>query len=573
MKLLPVQILLVVIGGVNSIIDNIFAGNFIGPEAMAATGLFAPANNFLNAVNALLFGGSQIVCGKYLGKNMAERTSGVFTMDMIAMTGISVVFTLVCEMFPGTAASALGASGELNASLSQYITGFSVGLPAFCLGTQLTAFLQLERKEKLSYIGIAAMFAANIFFNWLFISELKMGFLGLGLSTSIGNVIFFLIQFAHYITGRSSIKLSVKEIVISDLPEVLKNGLPGALTQLCIFLRGIIVNALIQNFVGQDGLSAYSSIQSFGAVYWAVPAGVTAAVTVLASIYIGEEDRASLIVLMKTFIRRGVGLVLLVSVIYSALCVPLTNIFFHDPQAPVYSMTIFGFMLFPLSSPLSAVTVGFSNCYQCLKHYNIVRAITVVDGLVAMSVLSLLLVPSLGMMGVWIAQIFAGVVLVSVIFVYSIIYNRSIPTSLEKMICIPEDLGSPDDSRIDISIKNMDDVTNVSEMVWNFCRSHGIDDRRTNCASLCVEELAGNIIRHGSAQVKNPGIDIRISYIKDNINIGIKDNCKAFNPKEAAGLFLPEDVTHNIGLRIVSRISKSMSYQNTLGLNMLTIVV
>ncbi len=60
---------------------------------------------------------------------------------------------------------------------------------------------------------------------------------------------------------------------------------------------------------------------------------------------------------------------------------------------------------------------------------------------------------------------------------------------------------------------------------------------------------------------------VRRDYIKESINIGIKDNCKAFNPKEAANLFKPDDVTHNIGLRIVSRISKSMAYQNTLGLN------
>ena len=47
----------------------------------------------------------------------------------------------------------------------------------------------------------------------------------------------------------------------------------------------------------------------------------------------------------------------------------------------------------------------------------------------------------------------------------------------------------------------------------------------------------------------------------------------AFNPTEAAGLFDPEDVTHNIGLRIATKISKSMTYQNTFGLNILRIVI
>ena len=37
LKLLPVQIVLVLIGGVNGIIDNAFAGNLIGQQAMAVT--------------------------------------------------------------------------------------------------------------------------------------------------------------------------------------------------------------------------------------------------------------------------------------------------------------------------------------------------------------------------------------------------------------------------------------------------------------------------------------------------------------------------------------------------------
>ena len=43
--------------------------------------------------------------------------------------------------------------------------------------------------------------------------------------------------------------------------------------------------------------------------------------------------------------------------------------------------------------------------------------------------------------------------------------------------------------------------------------------------------------------------------------------------EERAELFDPEDVTRNIGLRMVSRIAKSMEYQNMLGRNVLTIKV
>ena len=72
LKMLPVQIILVIIGGVNGIIDNAFAGNLIGQQAMAVTGLFSPATNLLMGINALVFGGAQVLCGKYLGKMISN---------------------------------------------------------------------------------------------------------------------------------------------------------------------------------------------------------------------------------------------------------------------------------------------------------------------------------------------------------------------------------------------------------------------------------------------------------------------------------------------------------------------
>ena len=45
-RLLPYQILLIVINAVNGIVDGLFASNAIGTDAMSAIGLYAPMNHF-----------------------------------------------------------------------------------------------------------------------------------------------------------------------------------------------------------------------------------------------------------------------------------------------------------------------------------------------------------------------------------------------------------------------------------------------------------------------------------------------------------------------------------------------
>ncbi len=581
MKLLPVQIVLVIIGGVNSIIDNAFAGNLIGEHAMAVTGLFSPVPNFLGGVNALIFGGAQVLCGRYLGKKMAERTRSIFSLDMIIMVIVSAVLIIACEFFSPDIAMALGAEDEFIADLASYIRGYAIGLPFYCFGTQFTAFLQLENEEKRTYAAIVTLFATNAFLNWLFIAVFGMGLFGLGLSTSVGNVFFCLIQGVYYFGKKAVIRFSRESIIVSDIKDILIYGLPGAVSQFCIFLRVVIINNIIDECVGPDGLAAYSAVYSFGAVYWAVPAGVASAVMILGSVCAGEEDRTGIKVLMKTFLTKGFGLTLLAALAEMAMFYPFTNIFFHDPQSAVYTMTLAGFALFPLFSPISTLIAGFSNFYHCLSHEKIVRTISISDGIVGVCLATLLLVPRFGMMGVWFGQVLGSLFNVVLIVIYAFIYNRKPPVTLDRLMCLDEDFGVPDENRIDITVRNMDEVINLSEKVWAFCDKHGISGRRRNSSSLCTEELAGNIIRHGFRDNKKHSIDIRVSYVNGDIVISFKDDGIPFNPEEASRLFEAQDVKkqrdedafRNIGLHLVGRISRSMTYQNTFGLNILTIVV
>ena len=48
-RLLPYQVLLLVINAVNGIVDTLYASNAIGTAAMSAIGLFGPINLFLSA--------------------------------------------------------------------------------------------------------------------------------------------------------------------------------------------------------------------------------------------------------------------------------------------------------------------------------------------------------------------------------------------------------------------------------------------------------------------------------------------------------------------------------------------
>ena len=142
------------------------------------------------------------------------------------------------------------------------------------------------------------------------------------------------------------------------------------------------------------------------------------------------------------------------------------------------------------------------------------------------------------------------------------------------MMLFPDNFGIPDEDRIDISIHDIGEVTSISEAVWHFCDAHGVDKFKRYCASLCLEEMAGNIVQHGfSKDRKKHSVDIRVSYVRDELRLNIKDDCVPFNPVEVSKLFDPDDRTHNLGLRVTAGVTKEMSYQSTFGLNILSLTI
>jgi anti-sigma regulatory factor (Ser/Thr protein kinase) len=89
-----------------------------------------------------------------------------------------------------------------------------------------------------------------------------------------------------------------------------------------------------------------------------------------------------------------------------------------------------------------------------------------------------------------------------------------------------------------------------------------------------VEEMAGNIVSHGFRKDrKSHSVDLRVAYKGEDLILRIKDDCIPFDPSERQKILDPEDVTKNIGIRMVFSLARDIRYQNILGMNALTILL
>ena len=572
-RLLPYQVLLLVINAITSIVDSLFASNFIGTVAMSAIGFYSPLNHFLFAVSITLVSGSQLLVGESMGKNDMDSVHKFFSTDIIVAIAIGLATSILLVLCAVTDLTHFMISDPTEKSaMNMYMIGQALGIPALVLGQQIFAFLSLENQTKRTTIASIVCIIANSAMDFILVVVLKLGTLGLGLGTSLGMWAFLITMGLFYLSGKSEMKFSAKRFSAGDSKTIVQRGYPGAISRFVEMFRWIIVNALLLKYVGSIGLSALAAVNSVMAVFWPLPFGMLAVTRMLLGISIGEEDRKSITNLNRIVLIRCVGIIVLVSLFIVAMSTPFTRMFYRDMSDPVYKLTLDGFRILPLCMGLSMISLHFAGYGQATQKKFFSHVIPVMDGAVFVVLWSLILIPTIKMNGIYFANILNGVCCDLMILIYIIVRMKGFPKSLQDLMLIPADFGASEDDRIDISVKEMSEVTDVSVKVVEFCEKKNIDKRRAFFAGLALEEMAGNIVDHGfTKDNKKHSVDIRVVRKNDDIILRLKDDCRAFDPMERTTILDTDEKTKNVGIRLVTGIAKDVKYQNLLGLNVLTI--
>lgn len=572
-RLLPYQILLIVLSSINDILSGLFASNYIGTDAMSALGLYSPFDTFLIAISLMFVIGSQIICGKFMGRNEIEETKKIFTVDILITTALSIlaiIFLLSAVLFD--MGRFLTPDVAVQQALNRYIPGIVIGIFPYLMSQQFTAFLCLENKAKYTTVASVVFLFVSLSLYYLFVAVFRLGEFGLGLAPSIGMWIFLLIELKPYVFGKTLYKINFTGLKLRDAWQIIKTGFPSAVIDGYQAVLGFILNSLIVMYVGSVGLSAFAATQVVMLIVGTIPFGMIQVARMLMSVSIGEEDRKTLVDVMRVGLFRCIPLVSFISVFMIMLAVPLTRLFYRDQSDPVFDLTVMGFRILPLLLPLSVFRMQFS-CYAQTSGKDVLSHIlALLEGVVCVAFFSAILIKPMGMSGVYWAYPLNGIVCVIVIVLYSLIIRKKLPGNLEQLMVVPDDFGVTEDARIDITVRSIDEVVMVSQQVTDFCRKRGIDKRTSFFSGLFLEEMAANVVKHGfTKDRKNHSVDIRIVNKNDEVILRIKDDCIPFDPLERLEFLDPSDCTKGVGIRLVHNMAESFEYQNILGLNVLTI--
>ena len=88
-------------------IDAILTGQFLGKDAVTASGLVQPVILLLNIVGGLLGPGLGIMCTRYMGMARKDLVNNIFSMIMEIQLFVSILFMALLYVLAPTIAGAL----------------------------------------------------------------------------------------------------------------------------------------------------------------------------------------------------------------------------------------------------------------------------------------------------------------------------------------------------------------------------------------------------------------------------------------------------------------------------------
>ena len=580
-KLLGIQVLLALVTQINNLVTSLFASNSagLGAATMGAIGLFDPIVYVLGALNIIFVTGATILSGKYMGRNELRQTQGVFSRDIRTITVLGLALAALFILGGnGVIARLLTRDEELQRQLGPYVTAYGIGVLPMMLNPHISCFLSLENRARRTTVASLVYIGVNILLNFLFLSAgLICNAFGLALASALGQWIFLAVQIQHYFTGQSTLKLTLRDCGRTGIWDLVAAGYASAIAMACQGLRGLIVNGLILDCpeVGSLGLSAFAASDSVMRMFWSVLAGMLAVFRMLTSICLGEEDRQSLVEVMRTVLWNCIPLQCVLAALIIAFAGPLAGLFYHPSDGAVYVMTVHALRIIPLCMPFSTFVAHFTFYAQASGKKLLVHLLSVLDGMACVAGFTALLMPVLRSMdSVYIANVLNGLVCTLVVVGFAWLANRRFPRTAGELMVIPEDFGVREADRMDITVRDMDQVVTISRQVMDFCQARGLTRRQAFFSGLFLEEMAGNIVAHGFNKDRRPhSIDIRVVHKGEDVILRIKDDCAPFDPHDRLALTDSEDRIRNLGIRVVFGCARDVSYQNTLGLNVLTLRV
>lgn len=382
-------------------IDSAMVGA-LGANASASIGLVSSSTWLMNSAVYAVSAGFSVQVAHRIGAGKDDAAKDVLRHGLVTAALVSGVMCLIALLISGPLPMWLGGDAAIRADASAYFVAFALTMPFFQLNNLCSSCLQCAGDMMTPSILNALMCVLDVGFNALLIP--KFGVLGAGIGTGLACAVIGLVMCGMCCLRNKHLRLlhAAKGRFDRDIMrKAVRIGLPVAVQEAAL-CGAMVVSTVIIAPLGAVAIAANSFAVTAESLCYMPGYGVGSAATTLVgrSVGAGKPDLAKRYGYICTVL--GGGFMTLTGLVMMVICPFIFAFLTPDPAVRELAATVLRIEL--LAEPLFGVSIVAAGALRGAGDTLVPSLLNLVSIWIVRLGLALLLVPAMGLRGMWIAM-------------------------------------------------------------------------------------------------------------------------------------------------------------------------
>lgn len=398
------SVIMMVISSIYGIVDGYFVSNFVGKNEFAALNFIMPAIMILGGIGFIIGTGGAALVSKTRGEGNEQKANEIFTMLVVAATVGGALLSTLGFFLIRPIARLIGATPAILEDCVTYARWLFIGNTAFILQNVFSSFFVVAERPKMGLVISVSSGVTNMLLDFLLVGVLKGGLVGAAIATNVGQLIGGIIPIVYFASKKNKSPLRFRRFRFMPraLFQTLTNGLSEFVTNISVSIVGMVYNAQLLRYAGEDGVAAYGVLMYVGFIFLGLFFGYSLGVSPVISFHYGAGNKKEL----RGLLQKSLILTACAGAAMTALSIlsayPLSLIFVSYDEH-LLGMTVRAMRFYGCCFLFFGFNVFASSFFTALNNGAVSAFISILRTFAAQIAAVLLLPLILGVDGIWLA--------------------------------------------------------------------------------------------------------------------------------------------------------------------------
>lgn len=322
-----------------NIVDQIFVGQGVGISGMTATNVAFPLMILVNSIALLLGDGCAANMSLCLGRRQQEDADATASHALTLIIGSGLICALGCGIFAPRLVVLCGTTDTAYDQAVAYLRAVAWGIPFQLMCPAFTAIIRADGAPQYTMKCMILGAVINLILDPVFIFIFKMGVVGAGIATAIGQCAAGCMCLM-YLRNMHTVKIRRRYLrpTLRITWHILSLGFPSLLTQAMTALVQITLNNLMRKYgavsiYGSDiALSVYGMMVKVYQIAHSLFVGVSSAVQPINGFNFGAKHYEHVHSTYSLAIRVSLGISVVCFLVFMLLPRQIGSLFVSDSE-------------------------------------------------------------------------------------------------------------------------------------------------------------------------------------------------------------------------------------------------